>query len=152
MTTPAIGAEATEMRILTAVTVLADTRRRHGGRRRRFPVTRGTGGADVSPGEHEVGLDVVIERPERPVRRVMAGLTLRTELAGMHVLGHVARVAVLGGIVESRRRVTGLARDRLMSTDQRKVREPVIESHVVSHPGHFRMTAIAPSARIFRAL
>ncbi len=84
----------------------------------------------------------MVETPECPVRRVVAGLALRTQSARVRVFRRVARVAVLGRVMKRQCCMTGLTSDRFVRADQREMRETVIEAHVRG-PGHLRVTALA---------
>lgn len=141
MTPGTVGTEPAEVGIIPAVTRLTDAGRGH-RIGRRLTMTRGTGGADVRAREHEVRLQIVIESPECPVGGVVAGFTLSAQSTPMHVLRCVTSPAVLGRIMESRRRMTRLAADRVVRADQREMGQAVIEAHV-PHPGDLRVTGFA---------
>ena len=98
-------------------------------------------------GEHKVGLQIVIEAPERPVRGVVTGLALGAQPTSMHVFRRMTPLTILYRIMERRRGVAGLTTDRGVCPDQREVRQTVIESHV-AHPRDLGMTGVTLAAQL----
>ncbi len=125
----AVAAEAAAVRIVAAMTLDAAAARRG---RERTPSVRGSMARVASEiamraREREVRGLVVIEARSTPVGRVVAGRARAREPSCVRI---VVRVTVRAGalrVVESERRVAGLAVERRVLAEQRERRETVVE-------------------------
>ncbi len=83
-------------------------------------------------GQVKVGLLIVVKQPKFPAIGVMAGFTFRPEAAKMRVVGRVAGYAIkldLGEIIGD---MAGLASDQQVQTNQRKLRQIMVKSHIIA--------------------
>lgn len=130
MTALALPAEASLVHVVAIVALRAGQARWLGFAR---AVAARTGEAPVRARQCKVRLPVVIETPEVPARRVVAGGTLTAECPFMHILLRMTVPACLAcQIVESGRQVTLLAAERAMPPEQRKGSQFVPESIVAA--------------------
>lgn len=146
MTTAAVVAEATEVRIVTPMTGIAVSRKR------RVPpavrhMTAITGHGDVGAGQRECCLDVVIEAPGAPIGRVMAGITLFAEPTAMRIIIAVAIDTVILGITIRRRGMAAVATDVRMRSQEWETRNVVVEAQLVG-PASGDMAVFADLAEL----
>lgn len=124
-------AKATEMRIVTPVAGRAVPRGCHRVTlARRYRMTGLTGNIDVAAGQREIGLNVVVERPHRPVAGTVAGFTLRPEATAVGIITTMTIDAVLGGVMKCGCGVTAVAGYVRVQADQRETSEVMLETHV----------------------
>ena len=96
-------------------------------RRQRAAVAVVTGYVDVSSIEFEACLSIVIEQPQVPGDRVVAGLTVVFEHAVVRVIVTMTADAIDGGVSESPRLMTFVTLGIVVRTEQWKAGEIVIE-------------------------
>ena len=141
MTAATVGSELAIVNVVGTMTVgavLAQARLRS----ERFAMTAFARDVRVRTVEREARLRVVVEQPLLPVDRVMAKEAVLAKPPVVRVVVPVAADAVVRGILEYVRVVT-LATFRLcVLAQQRKVREIVIEEHIVL-PRQFAVTVEA---------
>jgi len=141
MTATTVGSELAVVNVVGTMTVgavLAQARLRS----ERFAMTAFARDVRMRTVEREARLRVVVEQPLLPVDRVMAKETVLAKPPVVRVVVPVAADAVVRGILEYVRVVT-LATFRLcVLAQQRKVREIVIEEHIV-FPRQFAVTVEA---------
>lgn len=127
MAASAVVSESSVMHVVAVVAIdAATTRGVH-----LVTGTRMTGYASkffVRTIDHETGALVMIEIPDSPVARVVAGVTGRAKLSLMLIVLAVAAHARARGVPESLRRVAILARHFLVTSEQRKARSRMIEA------------------------
>ena len=79
--------------------------------------------------QREIGLQIMIELPGPPVRRVVTDIALLAEAAAMRVVVNMAGHACAVRIAVGGRSMTLGARNRRMGSDQRKTRDVMVEPH-----------------------
>jgi hypothetical protein len=133
-----VRTEFTPMHVVTAVTAATSLGHVESTLRGTL-VTDGASNSRVATIELERGLPVVIERPQRPLDRIVAIAAGGTERHPVFVVLAMAIDALTGCILETRGLVTIGACDRAVSTDQGKARQAVIEHHRLG-PAAFAVT------------
>lgn len=93
------------------------------------PVAGGAVQADMRAGQRKIGLDIMVERPIGPARRIVTPFTSAAERPTVRVILAVAGDAVDGRGLEFLRQVTGGAGDGLVFSEQRERRQVVVEAH-----------------------
>ena len=143
MTAAAVRAEAPVVRVVRAMA--GDAARRHGAFVRGLAMAVPATEPFVRPGQTETGLPRVVELPEPPAVRVVAGAACRPERAAVHILAPVAVDALVGGLAIGAARMAVLAGDADVQPDQREARQVMVEPHRIA-PSRFAVTgrAVAP--------
>lgn len=141
MATSAIGSEFVVMNIVRAMATATASVNRF-DLTDRAPMAVRAKDVDMRAFEGKLGLRFVIENPKFPGDRVMASVTACREIAAMRVVGLVTGLATGFDIREYLRCVTVLAFVFVVSAQQRKRREIMIEEDRVL-PVHFGMAVFA---------
>jgi hypothetical protein len=97
--------------------------------------------------EHEVGVAIVIEAPQRPAGRVVTSAAGAAERLGVDVVFLVAVDARHRRVRVGRRQVALLARHHAVQTDQREASHVVIETHAVT-PARLAVAGLAARAQL----
>ena len=83
----------------------------------------------VSAVEAEVGLAIVVELPDQPVVGVVTHRAIEAELLFVDIVLRMAVHAFARRIAERRIRMTAFTRDRCMESEQRELRDVMIETN-----------------------